>query len=111
MNAPLRVLGSFAASLGLSAVLVVPLFVLEWWNRREFHEEFPLELFTFMSVHSLLIVLSAAPAVRRLRSERDLRALAFGHWAGLVLSAFLAFVYVGVVVDQLPCFLGVPNCD
>lgn len=68
-------------------------------------------LFTFMSAHSLLIVLSAAPAVRRLRSELDLRALTFGHWAGIVLSAFLAVVYVGVVIDQLPCFLGVPNCD
>ena len=46
----------------ISAALVVPLFALEWWNRREFREEFPLLLFTFMSVHSLLIVLSAAPA-------------------------------------------------
>jgi hypothetical protein len=100
-----------AASLAISAVLVVPLFILEWWNRREFHEEFPLVLFTFMSVHSLLIVLSAAPAVRRLRSERDPRTLRVRHWFGLVLSAFLAFVYVGVVVEQLPCFLGVPNCD
>jgi hypothetical protein len=108
MHAPML---RFAASLAFSAVLVVPLFVLEWWNRREFHEEFPLVLFTFMSVHSLLIVLSAAPAVGRLRSARDLRALTFGHWAGLALSVSLAFVYAGVVIDQLPCFLGVPNCD
>jgi hypothetical protein len=101
----------FAASLAISATLVVPLFALEWWNRREFHEEFPLLLFTFMSVHSLLIVLAAAPVVGRLRTERNLRALRFGHWAGLVVSAFLAVVYAGVVIDQLPCFLGVPNCD
>ena len=41
----------------------------------------------------------------------SLRALKLGHWAGLVLSAFLACAYVDVVIDQLPCFLGVPNCD
>lgn len=112
MNAPVdRVLLPIAASLGFCAVLVVPLFVLEWWNRREFREEFPLLLFTFMSVHALLIVLSAAPAVGRLRTARNLRALTFGHWAGLAVSACLAFVYAGVVIDQLPCFLGVPNCD
>lgn len=112
MNSPvLRLLRPLATSLGISAVLVVPLFLLEWWNRREFQEEFPLLLFTFMSVHSLLIVLSAAPAVGRLRSGRSLRALRFAHWAGLAVSASLAFVYAGVVIDQLPCFLGVPNCD
>jgi len=57
------------------------------------------------------IVLSLTPALRRLRAERDFRALKLGHWAGLALSCFLMFVYANVVIDQLPCFLGVPNCD
>jgi hypothetical protein len=64
-----------------------------------------------MLLHSLFIVLLLTPALRRLRSERTLRALKLGHWAGLVLSAFLTFAYADVVIDQLPCFLGVPNCD
>jgi hypothetical protein len=24
---------------------------------------------------------------------------------------FLCYAYADVVIDQLPCFLGVPNCD
>jgi len=80
-------------------------------NRRAFHEDFPFVLFTFMSVHSLFIVLVLTPAVRRLRAERTLRALQPGHWAGLLLGAFLGYTYAAVVSDQLPCFLGVPNCD
>ena len=105
------VLKLFVTSLLISATLVAPFIVLQWANRRAFHEDFPFVLFTFMSLHSLLIILLLAPALRRLRSERNLKALKLGHWAGLVLSAFLTCAYANVVIDQLPCFLGVPNCD
>jgi hypothetical protein len=102
---------SLVTSLLISLALVVPFILLQWVNRRAFNEDFPFVLFTFMSLHSLLIVLLLTPALRRLRAERHLRALKFGHWAGLAVSAVLISVYVNVVVDQLPCFLGVPNCD
>jgi hypothetical protein len=38
-------------------------------------------------------------------------ALKRGHWTGLLVGLFLGYVYAGVVIDQLPCFLGVQNCD
>ncbi len=104
-------LKSFVTSLLISATLVAPFIVLQWVNHRAFHEDFPFVLFTFMSLHSLIIVLLLTPALRRLRSERHLSALKLGHWAGLVFSAFLIFAYADLVIDQLPCFLGVPNCD
>ena len=101
----------FVTSLLISSALVAPFVVLELVNRRAFHEEFPFLLFSFMSLHSLLIVLLLTPALRRLRSERSLRALKLGHWAGLMLSVFLLFAYANVITDQLPCFIGVPICD
>jgi hypothetical protein len=104
-------LKSFGFSLLISATLVAPFIVLELVNRMTYHEDFPFLLFTFMSLHSLFISLLLTPAVRRLRAERSLRALGFGHWAGLLLGLLLIFVYANVVIDQLPCFLGVPNCD
>lgn len=106
-----EILKSFVAPLLISATLVAPFIVLQWVNRRTFHEDFPFVLFTFMSLHSLFIVLLMTPALRRLRAERSLRALKFGHWAGLLLGTFLVYAYADVVIDQLPCFLGVPNCD
>lgn len=57
---------SFVASLLLSSILVVPFAVLQLVNRRALQEEFPFVLFTFMSLHSLFIVLSLTPALRRL---------------------------------------------
>lgn len=95
----------------LSFALVAPFAVLEIVNQRVFQEGFPFLLFIFMSGHALLIALLLMPALVRLRSQRRISALRFGHWAGLALSVFLLIVYASVVVDQLPCFLGVPNCD
>jgi hypothetical protein len=105
------ILKPFVTSLLISSTLVAPFVVLQLLNRRAFREDFPFVLFTFMSLHALFIVLLLMPALRRLRSERNLRALKLGHWAGLVLSAVLTCAYADVVIDQLPCFLGVPNCD
>ena len=102
---------SFVASLLISAALVAPFIGLQWVNRRTFHEGFPFVLFAFMSLHSLFIVLLLTPALRRLGAERRLGALKLGHWGGLLLAVFLGFLYVNLVIDQLPCFLGVPNCD
>ena len=42
-------------SLLISLTLVAPFIVLQWVNRRASHENFPFLLFTFMSLHSLLI--------------------------------------------------------
>ena len=106
-----RILKFFVTPLLLSAALVAPFMVLQWVNRRTTHEEFPFVLFIFMSLHTLFIALLLTPALRRLRAERSVKALKLGHWAGLLLAAFLVYTYTVVVLDQLPCFLGVPNCD
>jgi len=102
---------SLGSSLLISSGLVGPFIVLQWVNRRTFQQDFPFVLFVFMLLHSLLIVLVVTPALRRLRAEDSLSALKLSHWAGLLLGVFLAVGYVRLVMDQLPCFLGVPNCD
>ncbi len=104
-------LKSFVALLLISATVVAPFSVLQWVNRRTLHEDFPFVLFIFMSLHSLFIVLLLTPALQRLRAKRSLKDLKPGHWVGLLLGLFLLYVYANVVIDQLPCFLGVPNCD
>lgn len=98
-------------SLFAGVVLVAPFAVLELVNRRAYHEEFPFTLFALMSLHSLLIVLLLTVALRRLRTDGSLRALGPGHWAGIFFGVLLIVVYANVVMDQFPCFLGVPNCD
>lgn len=93
------------------AMLVGPLMALEWLSRRGYGEPFPWLLFTFMSVHALAIGVLLAPAAGRVRATHAVRTLTLGQWAGLVLALGLLCIYVGVVRDQWPCFVGVPNCD
>lgn len=103
--------GSLSASLSIGATLVAPFIVLQLVNRRTIEEDFPFVLFTFMSLNALLIGLLLTPALRHLRAGRSPRALGLARWAALSLGIVLVFVYANVVIDQLPCFLGVPNCD
>jgi hypothetical protein len=30
---------------------------------------------------------------------------------GIAILGFIAYAWAGLVLDQMPCFLGVPNCD
>ena len=101
-------------SLLISLTFVVPFIVLQWVNRRAFDDNFPFVLFTVPSagLPTSLFHWSVSDAgLVAASGRRRLRALKLGHWAGLVVSAVLISAYVNVVVDQLPCFLGVPNCD
>ena len=80
---------------GTAAVL--PLVLMEWWNRRGFPEGFPFVLF------GLLWLLPAAGAFVLARP-----------WALALRVGLLAVLVWGwgaILLDQLPCFLGVPNCD
>lgn len=105
------ILKSFRTSLLISATLVVPFIGLELVNRWTYHEEFPFMLFTFMSLYSLFIVLLLSPVLRKLIAEKSVRALRLSHWVGLILGVLLIVIYTNVVIDQLPCFLGVQKCD
>lgn len=100
-----------ATRLMVAAALVLPFVVLELVNAPAMPQEFPKVLFSFMFLHALLIAATVAPAVSRLHRAKSLRALEPLHWAGLAVGAALLWIYVGVVVDQWHCFIGLPNCD
>jgi hypothetical protein len=59
----------------------------------------------FRSALSFFVLLM--PLVRRLGAEKSMNHLIV--WPRVVI--LIAWMWVGLVVDQMPCFLGVPNCD
>lgn len=95
----------------LSAVLVLPLVGLEVVNHGLFNANFPLPLFVILWLLPCIILLILMPIVRQLRMgglvPRDAIVVVF---KGALLVS-LASVWLLIVVDQMPCFLGVPNCD
>jgi len=50
------------------------------------------------------------PVVRMFRAEKNVKG-SFSLLARVAVMIALAWSWIGIVLDQMPCFLGVPNCD
>ena len=89
----------------MSSILVVPLMILEIVNGSE---DFPFVLFTILWVLPLVFVLNLQSTIQNVKAGeyRKVRIL-----LSAVLLILLAFLWAVIVLDQIPCFLGVPNCD
>jgi hypothetical protein len=85
--------------------------VMEVVNRRNFNEGFPVVLFVTMWLLPLLFIFTATPIVRNIRAGNKLIASPVMLAIRVIFLAFLVWLWFGVVIDQMPCFLGVPNCD
>ena len=85
-----------------STILLAPLAFLELRYASQSYSSFPYVLFAVLWLLSFAFVITAVPLVRGRRGS------VLGRLA--IMSVF-AVLWIGIVQDQLPCFLGVPNCD
>jgi hypothetical protein len=85
----------------LGFIAMLPFLVLELWNGAG---GLPLVLF------ATLWLLGSAFAALLLPLLRD-RPRPGAILVRVVLSIGIACLWAGIVMDQIPCFLGVPNCD
>ncbi len=95
----------------ISLVLVFPFMILEAVNRRNFHEGFPIPLFGFMWLLPMIFILTVTPIVRNVRAGNSILANPISLLLRVALSALVAWMWAGILIDQMPCFLGVLNCD
>lgn len=95
----------------ISSILVLPFVILEWVNRRGFDEDFPFPLFGIMWMLPLAFIVILNPVVRDLRAGNRLTANPAGLLAGAAILFLIGWLWTGILLDQMPCFLGVPNCD
>ena len=95
----------------ISLLLVLPFMILELANRRNFNEGFPIPLFVIMWLLPMLFILTMMPIVRNVRAGNSILASPIILLLKVVFLAFLIWMWFGILIDQMPCFLGVPNCD
>lgn len=95
----------------LSLALVLPFMVLEVINRRSYHEGFPIALFALLWLLPLSFILVALPITRSPAGGAGTLAQRLGILLRVALLVLIAWLWGSLVLDQLPCFLGVPNCD
>ena len=90
----------------VSSLLLAPFIILESVTTRGFARGFPAALFIFMWVLGLSFVGILHNVALGRRSAPNLVLVLKG---GALL--FIAWMWVTLVIDQMPCFLGVPACD
>jgi len=95
----------------ISFILVFPFMFLELANRRNFHEGFPIALFGLMWLLPVVFILILMPMSRSLRTGNSIITNPIILLIRVVFLALIAWMWLGLLIDQMPCFLGVPNCD
>ena len=95
----------------ISLVLVLPFMILELINTRGFHSGFPIVLFVVMWLLPVSAILLSMPIVRNPLAGTGSLASRLGLLSRVVLAILIAWLWIDLIRDQMPCFLGVPNCD
>ena len=93
------ILKSFGSPALLSVLLILPLMIMEIVNRRNFNEDFPAFLFLILWLNLFAVFSILLPIVQSRRTGKQDIANAIPAQRDTLL------------IDQMPCFLGVPNCD
>lgn len=105
-----QIIANLMPAAAIGTVLVLPLMILEWANRRQFHEGYPTPLFVLLWLLPAAFILILRPVVRDARAG-SVTAVPLGPVLRVACLVFIAWLWAFIVVDQMPCFLGVPNCD
>jgi hypothetical protein len=98
-----------SAAAGLAAT--IPLMVLQWVNMPDMWADFPIAVFGSLWVFAALFVGTAGAVLKQVRTPDKTMAMKMWLVAGIGFALAVAMVWIGFVADQMPCFLGVPNCD
>jgi hypothetical protein len=97
----------------VSSILVLSFMILELINRQDFQarEGFPLALFAVLWLLPVVFLLIPVPTARKMRAGTR----SGMHSVSLLLNTaamiLIAWLWVSAIHDQMPCFLGIPNCD
>ena len=95
----------------VSSLLILPFVNLEWVNRQGFHEDFPVVLFALMWSLQTAFFVVLIQVLQSVRKGNRLMANPLDLFLKVSFLALAAWMWAGILMDQLPCFLGVLNCD
>jgi hypothetical protein len=105
----------FLASLWMPAIFglvaTLPFMVLEYLNRRAFHEDYPVSLFIILWLLAAGAAYLAIPLIQEIRAGFNPFRGPSGTRLRVILLALTAVIWFSMVAGQLPCFLGAPVCD
>src|SRR5919108_5585743 len=92
----------------ISFLLILPLMIMEVVNRQDFNEGFPALLFVIMWLLPVIFIIILTPIVRNIRAGNNLLASPIKLLLSVTFLVLLTIVWTHALIDQMPCFLGVP---
>lgn len=110
-------IGSIVTNLGAAAlvglILVLPFVILEALNNTITRQNAPglAVLFGLLWVLPTAFIVILMPIVRTARAGTSILANPLSLLFRVAFLSLIVMMWTGIVNDQLPCFLGVPNCD
>ena len=97
----------------ISLTLVLSLALLESLNNTITKQNAPglIVLFGLLWLLPTACILIIVPVVRTMRAGQSVIANPINLLLSVVLLGLIAMIWGGILIDQVPCFMGVPNCD
>lgn len=97
----------------VSFILVLPLAILESLNNTITRQKAPglVILFGLLWLLPMVFIAILLPMVRAVRAGNPVMANPINLLLRIAFLALIAMMWGGIVIDQIPCFMGVPNCD
>lgn len=93
------------------ALCVLPFIVLELTFGQASYSSFPSGLFGILWILPSMLALISLPIVRAVRSGNGILLSPSTTLLRVAFLILIAVFWIGLLKDQMPCFLGVPNCD
>ena len=97
----------------ISFLLVLPFAILEALNNTIDRQSALglVVLFGLLWLLPVVFILILVPTVRKVRVGNGVMADSLKLLLRVALLVAIAMMWGGILIDQMPCFLGVPNCD
>jgi hypothetical protein len=97
----------------ISLLLVLPFAILESLNNTITRQSAPglILLFGVLWLLPTAFIVTLVPVVRSARAGNSLMANPLRLLFKVAVLVIIAWFWGSLFVDQLPCFMGVPNCD
>jgi len=97
----------------ISFIIVLPFALLEFTFNTVTKQNVPdlTLLYGSLWLLSMAFIVIIMPMAQNIRAGNSVIAKPINLLLRVAFSAFILMMWVGIIIDQLPCFLGVPNCD
>lgn|SRR5574341_307099 len=108
-----RIITTLGSAALVSSILVLPLVILQSLNNSFTEQSAPglMVLFGLLWLLPTAFIVILAPIARTIRAGNSILANPVTLLFRVAFMAIIAMMWGAILIDQLPCFLGVPNCD